>query len=163
MCILFAAGNDGTDRDGDGKINPGSVTSPGTAKNCITVGASENLRRGFDSQKYGTWWPGDYPAPPFKNAPMADDPEQVVAFGSRGPTADGRVKPDIVAPGTWILSTKSTNRSAAPPPAGPFPMSSKYFYMGGTSMATPLTAGLVAAVRQHCASNAVSPTRPRHC
>jgi len=44
MCVLFAAGNDGTDKDGDGVINPMSVTSPGTAKNCITVGASENDR-----------------------------------------------------------------------------------------------------------------------
>lgn len=149
MCILFSAGNDGSDNDGDGKINPGSVTSPGTAKNCITVGASENLRRRFDGEKYGAWWPADYPAAPFKNAPMADDPQQVVAFSSRGPTADGRAKPDVVAPGTWILSTKSTMLSSTATGWSPFPGSSKYFYMGGTSMATPLTAGAVATLRQH--------------
>ena len=149
MCILFAAGNDGSDNDGDGKINPGSVTSPGTAKNCITVGASENLRHAFDGEKYGSWWPNDYPAAPYRTAPMADDPEQVVAFSSRGPTADGRVKPDLVAPGTWILSTKSTMLSNTATGWSPFPKSSKYFYMGGTSMATPLTAGAVAALRQH--------------
>ena len=149
MCILFSAGNDGTDDDGDGKINLGSVTSPGTAKNCITVGASENRRRAFDGERYGSWWPDDYPVAPFKNAPMADDPRQVVAFSSRGPTADGRVKPDVVAPGTWILSTKSTMLSSTATGWGPFPASSKYFYMGGTSMATPLTAGAVAALRQH--------------
>jgi serine protease AprX len=149
MCILFSAGNDGTDSDGDGKINLGSVTAPGTAKNCITVGACENLRHAFDTQKYGAWWPDDYPAPPFKNAAMADDADQVVAFSSRGPTADGRVKPDVIAPGTWILSTKSTMLSSTATGWAPFAKSSKYFYMGGTSMATPLTAGAVAAIRQY--------------
>ncbi|WP_328663147.1 S8 family serine peptidase [Nocardia salmonicida] len=149
FCILFAAGNDGSDSDGDGQINLGSVTSPGTAKNCLTVGASENLRRSFDSQRYGNWWPGDYPAPPYKSASMADDPDQVVAFSSRGPTADGRIKPDVVAPGTWILSTKSTMLSPTATGWKPFPGSSKYFYMGGTSMATPLTAGALALLRQY--------------
>lgn len=33
--ILFAAGNDGVDSNGDGRIDYGSITSPGTAKNCI--------------------------------------------------------------------------------------------------------------------------------
>lgn len=149
MCILFAAGNDGTDADGDGQINLGSVTSPGTAKNCITVGASENFRHSFDTETYGGWWPHDYPAAPYKAAPMADDPDQVVAFSSRGPTTDGRIKPEVVAPGTWILSTKSTMLSPTSTGWHPFPQSSKYFYMGGTSMATPLTAGAVAAIRQH--------------
>jgi hypothetical protein len=149
MCILVAAGNDGTDADGDGDINLGSVTSPGTAKNCITVGASENLRHTFDDETYGGWWPGDYPAAPYKNAPMGDDPDQVVAFSSRGPTADGRVKPEVVAPGTWVLSTKSTMLSTTANGWRRFPPSSKYFFMGGTSMATPLTAGAIAAIRQY--------------
>ena len=149
MCIVVAAGNDGTDSDGDGKINLGSVTPPGTAKNCVTVGACENLRHAFDSETYSAWWPSDYPAAPYFDAPMADDPDQVVAFSSRGPTADGRMKPDVVAPGTWILSTKSTMLSPTSTGWSPFAASAKYFYMGGTSMATPLTAGALAAVRQH--------------
>ena len=149
MCILVAAGTDGSDADGDGVINLGSVTSPATAKNCITVGASENLRRAFDDEAYGDWWPGDYPAPPYKGDPMGDDPDQVVAFSSRGPTTDGRVKPEIVAPGTWVLSTKSTMLSSTTTGWRPFPLSSKYFYMGGTSMATPIAAGSLAALRQH--------------
>ena len=149
FCVLVAAGNDGTDKDGDGKINPMSVTSPGTAKNCITVGACENLRPNFNTEVYGDWWPDDYPAAPFKNDPMADNPRQVVAFSSRGPTRDGRVKPEIIAPGTFILSTRSTMIAPNNTAWAPFPPSKSYFYMGGTSMATPLTAGAVAIVRQY--------------
>ena len=149
FCVVVAAGNDGTDFDGDGKINPMSVTSPGTAKNCITIGACENGRPNFNSETYGKWWPKDYPAAPFKNDPMADDVDEVVPFSSRGPTLDGRVKPDVVAPGTFILSTRSTMIAANNTAWAAFPPSKLYFFMGGTSMATPLTAGAVALVRQY--------------
>jgi serine protease AprX len=43
MLVIFAAGNSGVDKDKDGRIDPGSTSSPGTAKNALTVGASENL------------------------------------------------------------------------------------------------------------------------
>lgn len=149
FCILVAAGNDGTDKDGDGKINLMSVTSPATAKNCITIGACENKRLNFNNEVYGDWWPKDYPVAPYKNAPMADQPDQVVAFSSRGPTRDKRFKPDVVAPGTFILSTRSTMIAANNTAWAPFPASKKYFFMGGTSMATPLTAGAVALIREY--------------
>ena len=149
MCVLVAAGNDGTDKDGDGIINSMSVTSPGTAKNCITVGASENDRSEFDGETYGEWWPNDYPAAPFKNASMADDPGHIVAFSSRGPTADGRFKPDVMAPGTFVLSTRSTRIALNNKAWAAFPPSRLYFHMGGTSMATPLAAGAVGLLRQH--------------
>jgi hypothetical protein len=149
MCVLVAAGNDGTDKDGDGVINSMSVTSPGTAKNCITVGASENDRSEFDAETYGEWWPNDYPAAPFKNGSMADDPGHIVAFSSRGPTADGRFKPDVVAPGTFVLSTRSTRIARNNTAWAAFPPSRLYFHMGGTSMATPLAAGAVGLLRQH--------------
>ncbi len=42
--ILFAAGNDGIDYDRNGAVDSGSVTPPGTAKNCLTVGAAESVR-----------------------------------------------------------------------------------------------------------------------
>lgn len=148
FCVLVAAGNDGTDFDGDGKINQMSVTSPGTAKNCITVGASENLRPQFNSERYGDWWPPDYPVSPYKNAPMANSKNQIVAFSSRGPTQDGRIKPDVVAPGTFILSTRSRKISPSNNAWSPFTPSKQYFYMGGTSMATPLTSGAIAILRQ---------------
>ncbi len=148
ICFVIAAGNDGTDSDGNGKINPTSVTSPGTAKNCITVGACENLRPEFNAQKYGDWWPNDFPVNPIKSDPMANNPDQVVAFSSRGPTLGGRVKPDVLAPGTFILSTRSTRLAPNNFAWAAYPPNKKYFHMGGTSMATPLTAGAVALLRE---------------
>jgi serine protease AprX len=151
FAILFAAGNDGTDANGDGKIDLTSVTSPGTAKNCITVGASENQRPEFINESYGgfEWWPSDYRVPPIKDDPMTDSSTtDVVAFSSRGPTNDKRIKPDIVAPGTFILSTRSRYIALNNTGWAKFPPNKDYFFMGGTSMATPLTAGGVAVIRQ---------------
>ena len=153
MCIVVAAGNDGTDVDengvADGKINMTSVTSPATAKNCITVGASESVRPQFNGNRYGDWWPDDYPISPIKNDPMANDSGDVVAFSSRGPTLDGRTKPDVVAPGTFILSARSRFISPSNKAWAAFPSNKHYFFMGGTSMATPLVSGGVAVVRQY--------------
>jgi serine protease AprX len=151
FAVLFAAGNDGTDANGDGKIDLTSVTPPGTAKNCITVGASENQRPEFINESYGgiEWWPSDYPVPPIKDDPMTDSSTtDVVAFSSRGPTNDNRIKPDIVAPGTFILSTRSRYIALNNTGWAKFPPNKDYFFMGGTSMATPLTAGGVAVIRQ---------------
>jgi subtilisin family serine protease len=156
MCVLVAAGNDGTDEDADGVINEMSVTSPSTAKNCITVGASENRRTNFNDETYGEWWPQDYPVGPFNSASMANNPKQVVAFSSRGPTADGRFKPDVLAPGTFVLSTRSTRIAANNHAWGAYPPSRLYFHMGGTSMATPLTAGAVGLLREHLRKKRVS-------
>ncbi len=149
FCVLVAAGNDGSDADGDGRINPMSVTSPGTAKNCITVGACENKRPEFDAATYDRWWPQDFPVAPHAGDPMANDPKQVVAFSSRGPTSDGRVKPEVVAPGTFILSTRSRMLPLNNVAWAPFQPSRLYFHMGGTSMACPLAAGAVAVVREY--------------
>jgi subtilisin family serine protease len=126
-----------------------SVTSPGTAKNCITVGACENNRPSFDAEHYGDWWPTDFPVAPFKAQPMADNPDDVVAFSSRGPTKDGRFKPEVIAPGTFVLSTRSRMIAPNNTAWAPFPPSKLYFFMGGTSMATPLTSGAVAIVREY--------------
>lgn len=151
--ILFAAGNEGTDgTSSDGYINPDSMSAPGTAKNCITVGASENYRLtggynpGGACSTWGGCWPSDYPTSPINSDRLSDNAAGMVAFSSRGPTDDGRIKPDVVAPGSNILSTKSqaTNVSGGWG-AGP---NQYYQYNGGTSMATPLTAGGVALVRE---------------
>jgi hypothetical protein len=80
---------------------------------------------------------------------VADDPNQIVAFSSRGPTADRRVKPDVVAPGTYILSTRSRMIAENNFGWGRFEPSKLYMYDGGTSMATPLTAGGIGVVREY--------------
>jgi hypothetical protein len=154
FCVLVAAGNDGTDKGRAGKIAATSVAPPATAKNCITVGACENRRPAFNSERYGGWWPKDYPVAPFKRDPMANDPKQIVAFSSRGPTNTGRFKPDVVAPGTFVLSTRSAMVAWNNKGWAPFkPKPAMYFYMGGTSMATPLVAGVVALLREYLRKN----------
>ena len=70
-------------------------------------------------------------------------------FSSRGPTDDNRLKPDISAPGTFILSTKSRSTSDT----GWLAYNASYTYMGGTSMATPLTAGATALLLEHLIEN----------
>ena len=45
--ICFAAGNEGVDLNTNGVIDPKSITPPGTAKNCLTIGATENNRPTF--------------------------------------------------------------------------------------------------------------------
>jgi len=61
-------------------------------------------------------------------------------FSSRGPTADGRMKPDLVAPGENILSASHKWATKATKSADDY-----YVEMSGTSMATPHVSGLLAA------------------
>ena len=134
---VVAAGNDG----------PGANTlyAPATAKNVITVGASEG-DRAFGTDGCNT-----------TNA-EADDPGEIADFSSRGPTKDGRIKPDLVAPGTHItgLTWHATGSQfdgtgvcgiSPPPSVGvPFP-GTTYTASSGTSHAAPAVAGLAAAAR----------------
>ncbi|MDI6804170.1 MAG: S8 family serine peptidase [Bacteroidota bacterium] len=55
----------------------------------------------------------------------------LATFSSTGPTNDGRVKPDVVAPGVSVYS-------------GVIPGPSTYGYSQGTSASTPITAGVAA-------------------
>lgn len=143
--VCFSAGNEGQDRNSDGQIEPSSVTPPGTAKNCITVGASENQRPNVPVT-YGDRWPLDFPVAPIASDRVADNPEGVVAFSSRGPTVDQRIKPDVVAPGTFVLSARSRAATGSPRDPSTDPL---YYFNSGTSMATPLVAGCAALVREH--------------
>lgn len=148
MLVIFAAGNSGVDANKDGRIDSGSISSPGTAKNVLTVGASENLtktggiqvpisqlRAGKDS----------WGAEPIYSSFISDNANGVAMFSSRGPTTDGRTKPEIVAPGTNILSARSHVKDASELWGA---YNSEYVYSGGTSMSTPLVAGGAAVVRQ---------------
>jgi serine protease AprX len=143
MLICFSAGNEGVDSNADGVIDSGSVTPPATAKNCLTVGASENNRPN-KTLTYGQGWPPDFPADPIKTDKVANNQEGMVAFSSRGPIHDGRIKPDVVAPGTFILSTRSRATQSEGWELSSDPL---YMFEGGTSMATPLVAGCIANVR----------------
>jgi subtilisin family serine protease len=145
--ICFAAGNEARDASGVGHDDPGSLTPPGTAKNCITIGATENNRPNL-TVTYGDIRSDRFPADPIFSDRMADNPDGMAAFSSRGPTRDNRIKPDVVAPGTGILSTLSRDVEV---PSVTFGTSDDplFFFDAGTSMATPLVAGCAAVVREY--------------
>lgn len=90
------------------------LSSDGTAKNMILVAATRDLTRD--------------PARPGDASPTA--------FSSRGPTDDGRVKPDIAANGDSLLSVGSSGDS-------------DYVRLSGTSMAAPSVTGGIALIAEH--------------
>ncbi len=160
MVILYSAGNSGTDGnpnvtgDEDGYVDNDSIGSPGTAKNNITSGASDNERSTGGLSAY-IWQMFLSSLPPynplFPNNPTASDfvsdsRQEMAAFSSRGPTNDGRLKPDVVAPGTNILSTRS--RYISGNGWGAY-SNTNYMYDGGTSMSNPLIAGAATLVREY--------------
>jgi len=162
MLILFSAGNEGADDNGNGVVDPDSIGSPATAKNCLSIGAGENDRPAGSTPPPGrdTSWDrftrsGVLRFPKMGAAGhISDNVDGLAAFSSRGPTDDGRIKPDLIAPGTNVLSMLSR---ALPPNAVPLwgklplnhPLRSAYCWSGGTSMATPLAAGAAALVREY--------------
>ncbi len=163
MLILFSAGNSGIDwYPEDGKVDGDSIGAPATAKNCLTVGASENYRLDteYDIYKWGDWsgwkyytvggwkYVSKYPYDPVHSDKLSDDMNGLAAFSSRGPTDDGRIKPDVVAPGTEILSCNSSIAGSGNG-WGLYQHNDKYLFMGGTSMSCPLTAGMAVLVRQY--------------
>jgi len=71
---------------------------------------------------------------------------------SRGPTRDGRLKPDISASGDLVLSTGAYNVIDDLLAAAPFKVAlgGKHIRNGGTSMASPIVAGVATLYLQHC-------------
>jgi subtilase family protein/BACON domain-containing protein len=132
LAVVFAAANSGPSSN--------TVSSPGSAKNVITVGASENVRMtgadgcGIDNSG-------------------ADSANDIIFFSSRGPVnpdgGDGRVKPDIVAPGTHIQAgIPQLNFFSGICdiwyPSG----QTLYSWSSGTSHSTPAVAGGAALIYQ---------------
>lgn len=106
------------------------VSSPGTARGAVTVGAYVTRSA---SQTIGAYAP----------------------FTSPGPTADGRQKPEISAPGYYLYSAKSTD--VDPTKGVTFTLgsgsnattdSTHYGGLAGTSMATPVVTGSIALLLQ---------------
>ncbi|KAF5258206.1 hypothetical protein FOXYS1_11235 [Fusarium oxysporum] len=150
MVILFAAGNDGMDvMSKDGKIDLAQVMSQAAAKNCITVGASES-HRPEQNRNYCMF---GFPKQPVAFDNVASDVDGMAAFSSRGPTVEGRIKPDVVAPGTCILSTRSSALEVTDSGEWGTSDDNNYMFEGGTSMATPLVAGCCAILRETLVSN----------
>ncbi|MBN2007432.1 MAG: S8 family serine peptidase [Anaerolineae bacterium] len=124
MIIVFAAGNSGLS-------GPNTIGSPANAKNVISVGAAESYRP--------TWTDGCGYGPT-----GANDAQDIATFSGRGPTDDGRVKPDLVAPGTHIIGPATQAAGYT----GDY-VCNKYYPAGqtlyaassGTSHATPAVSG----------------------
>lgn len=150
MVAVFAAGNQGRDNNADGVSDFTTISPPATAKNVIAVGGSENLRLsggmnpGGPCSTYGACWPQDYPVNPIASDRVSDSINGMYAASGRGPTLSNRLKPDIIAPATNVVSTRNESIGT-----GDGIYDSFYIYMGGTSMASPLVSGGAALVREY--------------
>ncbi len=114
LLVVFSAGNGGGGRSDGTAGNPDSIATPGTAKNVITVGAIEQYRKVTNETWICSTVSGTNSC--VTNQPWLDSTDasnQVAAFSARGPVGVGiegklgRLKPDVVAPGTFVISTES--------------------------------------------------------
>jgi hypothetical protein len=148
ILVVIAGGNSGTASDGWPDFN--SIGTPATAKNAITVGACVTDRNGF-TNTWSTFNGAAFPNPPSATRLLTGPPLIPAALSSRGPTDYYAFKPDVVAPGTFILSAQAsggTLASFAPVHPGTGP----YIFLNGSSMAAPFVSGAAAVIRHYLAS-----------
>jgi serine protease AprX len=119
VVVITSAGNSG-EQNGYSTIHAPPANDPFL----ITVGASDE--RGTSS--------------------VSDD--VVAAYSAYGTTADGFLKPDIIAPGTGIYSVRSTLSPWAILYPDRLAGNGEYFRLSGTSMAAPMVVGVVALMLQ---------------
>lgn len=108
-----------------------TVGMPGTADGAITA-ASYVTKWSWMDYRGEAWWYGD-----------PDRTGNISTFSSIGPTADGRLKPDIAAPGQGVVAALSSNVDTSGK-ASNIVTSNKYQLMSGTSMACPHITGATA-------------------
>lgn len=141
--VVAAAGNNGDDPDSP------FVQSPGLSKNALTVGAAYSSADARTPVFCGSL---AYAVNPSACAAIGSHPEgATVDFSARGSRSGaGRIKPDVMAPGDVVWSALNVNQCGQRRSSGA-PFWDKYDLqpMMGTSMATPIVAGLAALVRQY--------------
>lgn len=111
----------------------GTVSSPATANNVVAVG-SYCSKRSWTADDNGAY--NDSTC----TAPLLGD---ISAFSNHGPTRDGRMKPDVAAPGQRVAAALSADISPSEP-ASTVARDGRHRLMNGTSMATPVVAGALA-------------------
>lgn len=119
-----------------------SVGSPATAKKVISVGAfvSQNSWVNDDGVSLSTSYPTDFEG----SSTYTPEIGQAAYFSSRGPSRDGRIMPTISAPGDKIFSVRSQDISDSDLEADVLIENGQYMGMQGTSMASPMTTGVIA-------------------
>ena len=148
---VFAAGNTGDRETGAGNEGYGTINSPGTAKNVITVGASENVRAFGGTDGCGV------------SDAASNNARDLLDFSSRGPTDDLRMKPDLVAPGTHMAgaSPQHPGYAGASTCAESFPTGNPFYSLiSGTSQATAAVSGAAALVRDDFTDDRGIPPSP---